>query len=79
MANWFDLLAYKDRYKEFLKEAESNRLMQAAAAAQPAPIDTIPGRLTSWLGEHLIDWGNRLLERQQNCRVEHCAMSEKTG
>ena len=54
-----DVLAQQERYKKFLREAEQDRLIQAAGLRQhrrgwPQP------HLIHWLGSYVIQWGLQL-------------------
>lgn len=58
-ANELDVLAYRERYKDLVREAEKARLEWQIRAERERQSRT-SGRLLAWLGRRLIVWGWRL-------------------
>jgi hypothetical protein len=58
-ANELDVLAYRERYKDLVREAEKARLVRQIRAERERQSPT-SGRLLTWLGRRLVVWGWRL-------------------
>jgi hypothetical protein len=55
-----DFLVAQERYKELLREAEQERLIQAAGLRQPGNW-RLRRRITGWIGDRMVRWGWKLL------------------
>ncbi len=56
------LLVRKEQIQDWLREVEKDRLVRLALSGQPRQA-RLTRRLLSFLGEQMIVWGRRLLER----------------
>jgi len=68
MLNWKDVWAQQERYKDALREAESDRLARQALAGREMDHRFYCQALT-WLGGRLVAWGWRLQERYGGCSI----------
>lgn len=50
---------HQERYKEFLQEAERERLIRAARLQQPGNWK-LPRKVADWIGAQMISWGYKL-------------------
>ncbi len=57
-----------ERYKEFLREAERERLIQQVLAGREKR-DRFYRPALAWLGRHLVDWGKSLQQRYDNASL----------
>lgn len=62
MLSWKDVWVQQERYKDALREAEKERLMQQALA-RFAIGRRFYCRALTWLGDQMVFWGYRLRER----------------
>jgi hypothetical protein len=62
MLGWQDILAYQERYKDRLREAERDRLVLHELALRHKS-DSFHRRAMTWLGRGLVAWGWHLQER----------------
>lgn len=51
-----DWLAHLERYKEFLREAEQERLIRSAGLRQPRRWSA-HSKVVGWIGEQKVRWG----------------------
>jgi hypothetical protein len=59
MVSYTDFRIHQERYKEFLQEAEQERLIRAAGLRQPGNWK-LPRKVADWVGAHLVSWGYKL-------------------
>jgi len=64
MVSYTDFQIHQERYKEFLQEAEQERLIRAAGLRQPGNWK-LPRQVADWIGAQLVSWGYKL----QGCGV----------
>jgi hypothetical protein len=64
MVSYTDFRIHQERYKEFLQEAEQERLIRAAGLRQPGNWK-LPWKVADWIGAQLVSWGYKL----QGCSV----------
>ncbi len=62
MLNWLDIEVQEARRQDWLREAEHQRLIQAARAAHPRP-PRLYGPVLAGLGRQLVSWGGSLQAR----------------
>ena len=62
MLNWLDVLATRERYNDYVREAEHDRLVRRLLAKRESN-DRLSYRLLAWLGSLLIAMGRHLQER----------------
>ena len=62
MLTWQDMELARHRINDRLRQAERDRLVQQALAGRPRK-GPLYSRLLAWLGQWLINWGQRLYER----------------
>jgi hypothetical protein len=62
MLSWHDILAHQERYKDRLREAQSNQLVLHELDLRESK-DRFHCRVLTWLGRGLVAWGWRLQER----------------
>ena len=59
MINWNDIWVQQERYQDFLKEAETERLARLARMASPQ-YRGLRRQTLAWLGQQLVVWGQNL-------------------
>jgi len=62
MLNWLEVLAAHERYNDYVREAENERLVRRLLAKHERS-DRLYYRLLAWLGSLLIAMGRHLQER----------------
>jgi hypothetical protein len=62
MLNWLEVLATRERYNDYVREAEHERLVRRLSAKRESS-DRLYYRLLAWLGSLLIAMGRHLQER----------------
>ena len=65
MIDWLSPLERQGRYKELLREAEQERLIQRALAGREKR-DRFYRAALAWLGCRLVEWGESLQQRYDN-------------
>ena len=65
-----DLIVYRERYKELLREAEQERLIRAAGLRQPGS-RRLRRTAAGWLGAQMVKWG-RKLQRYSAAPPSYC-------
>jgi hypothetical protein len=68
MVNWLGLMEQQERYKDFLREAEHERLVQQALAGREKR-DRFYRSALAWLGCRLVEWGKSLQRRYGNASL----------
>lgn len=53
MMNWTDMVMYEERYKDYVREAARERLVQQAKAGQPKGLSFL-ARVSAWMERRLI-------------------------
>ncbi len=62
MIDWLGLMDRQERYKEILREAERDRLVQQVLAGRERR-DRFYRPALAWLGCRLVEWGKSLQQR----------------
>ncbi len=62
MVDWLGLTERQERYKDFLREAEHDRLVQQVLAGRERR-DRFYRPALAWLGCRLVEWGKSLQQR----------------
>jgi hypothetical protein len=57
--NDLDLAIHRERYKDLLREAEQERLVQAAGLRQPGNWK-LHRTVAGWIGAQMVKWGRKL-------------------
>ena len=65
MIDWLSPLERQGRYKDLLREAEQERLVQQVLAGREKRDGFYRAALV-WLGCHLVEWGKSLQQRYDN-------------
>ncbi len=68
MVDWLGLVERRERYKDFLREAERDRLVQRVLAGRERP-DRFYRSALVWLGCRLVEWGKSLQQRYGNAAM----------
>ena len=61
MVNWNDIVMQAERYQDFIRDAERERLARRARAASKSA--RFYSQALAWLGYRLAMWGRHLQER----------------
>jgi hypothetical protein len=59
MLNYVDFLVRQERYKDLLREAEHERLLQAAGLRQSGNRRS-QRKVANWIGDQMVRWGRKL-------------------
>ncbi len=51
MMNWTDMVMYEERYKDYVREAARERLVQQARAGHPKGLPLL-ARVSAWMERH---------------------------
>jgi hypothetical protein len=78
MINWLGLEEQQERYKDFLREAEHDRLVQQALAGRERR-DPIYRPALAWLGCRLVEWGKSLQRRYGNAPLASQLLAGRTS
>ena len=62
MIHWLGLMERQERYKDFLREAERDRLVHQVLAGRERH-DQFYRPALAWLGCRLVEWGKSLQQR----------------
>jgi hypothetical protein len=54
-----DFSARQEHYKDLLREAEHNRLIQIARPQQNGN-QRMQGKVAGWIGDQMVKWGSKL-------------------
>ena len=65
MIDWLSPLERQERYKDLLREAEQERLIQQVLAGREKH-DGFYRAALAWLGCRLVEWGESLQQRYDN-------------
>ena len=68
MLNWPEVLATQERYNDYVREAEHERLVRRLSVKHESR-DRLYYRLLAWLGSLLIAMGRHLQERYGATRI----------
>ncbi len=60
-----DIIYQAERYKDYMREADRDRLVRQATSS-PAPQNRLYARALMWLGRQLVAYGCRLLRQCGN-------------
>jgi hypothetical protein len=78
MINWLGLMEPQERYKDFLREAEQDRLVQQALAGREKHVQFYRSAL-AWLGCRLVEWGKSLQRRYGNASLASQLMAGRSS
>ena len=78
MINWLGLVERQERYKDFIREAERDRLVQQALAGRERR-DNFYRRALAWLGCRLVEWGKSLQRRYGNASLASQLMAGRSS
>lgn len=59
MVSYTDFQIHQERYKEFLQEAELERLIRTSGLRQPGNWK-LPRKVADWIGDQMVSWGYKL-------------------
>ena len=78
MIHWLGLMERQERYKDFLREAERDRLVQQVLAGRERR-DQFYRPALAWLGCRLVEWGKSLQQRYDNVAPASQLVAGRSG